>query len=110
MAWVKKISDTQFVLDCVNKEFEIIGSNLHWDTFEELSKWSKLPENKEWFSQYEFENEDQYNQWKNYYLNHFYDWKPKYISKRAIETNYFPWFSLQYGFSIKKAIVWPRLI
>ena len=50
----KKISEEQFLLDCINKEFEIIGSTLHWDTFEELVKWSKLPENKYWFSDYEF--------------------------------------------------------
>lgn len=96
MARIKKISETQFVLDCINKEFEIIGSNLHWDTFEDLSKWSKLPENKEWFSQYEFESEDQYNQWKNYYLDHFYDWKSKRYRSRDIERE-FSWFSLMYG-------------
>ena len=33
---IKNISDEQFTLDCVNKEFEIIGSSNHWDTFEEL--------------------------------------------------------------------------
>lgn len=99
MATVPKISDKQFVLDLVNKEFEIIGSNLHWDTFEELSNWSKLPENERWFSQYEFINEDQYNQWKTYYMSHFYDWKSKKYSKTYVEKYCFPWFSLQYGFA-----------
>ena len=99
MARVAKISDEQFILDCINKEFEIIGSNLHWDTLEELSNWSKLPENENWFSQYEFDTEEQYNQWKNYYLEHFYDWKPKYYSKTYVRNYVFPWFSLQYGFA-----------
>lgn len=99
MARVHKISEKQFVLDCVNKEFEIIGSNLHWDTFEELAAWSMLPENKEWFSQYEFASEDQYNQWKEYYMEHFYDWKPKHYSKKYVEHHCFPWFSLSYGFA-----------
>jgi hypothetical protein len=99
MGRVCKISDEQFVLDMINKEFEIIGSSLHWDTFEELSQWSKLPENENWFSQYEFANEDQYNQWKSYYMEHFYDWKPKHYSKTYVEKHCFPWFSLEYGFA-----------
>jgi len=99
MARVIKISDKQFVLDCINKEFEIIGSSLHWDTFEELSAWSQLPENRDWFSQYEFADKDQYNQWKAYYLEHFYHWQPKYHSKKYVEKHYFPWFSLNYGFA-----------
>lgn len=99
MARVSKISDEQFVLDCINKEFEIVGSDLHWNTFEELSAWAKLPENEKWFNQYEFATEEQYNQWKDYYVQHFYDWKPKYTSKTAVEKRYFPWFSLQYGFA-----------
>ena len=98
MARVTKISDKQFVLDCINKEFEIIGSNLHWDTFEELSAWSKLEENKQWYSDHSFTSEDQYLQWKNYYLEHFYDWKPKRIPRREAERA-FSWFSLEYGFA-----------
>lgn len=101
MAYVKKISDEQFVLDCINKEFEIIGSNLHWDTFEELSAWSKLPENEEWYSKYQFDTKEQYETWKEYYLEHFYAWQPKWYSKKVVEKHYFPWFSLQYGFSEK---------
>lgn len=101
MAKVTKLSDEQFVLNCVNKEFEIIGSNLHWDNFNELSQWSKLPENLEWFSHYKFASEEQYNEWKNYFLEHFYDWQPKRISKKVAERE-FSWFSLQYGFAINE--------
>lgn len=96
MARVAKINDEQFVLDCINKEFEIIGSDLHWDTFKELSDWSKLPENENWFSQYEFDSKEQYNQWKAYYLEHFYDWQPKRVNKSQAEMA-FAWFNLQYG-------------
>lgn len=95
----KKISEEQFVLDCINKEFEIIGSDLHWDTFAELSEWSKRPENKDWFSKFEFSTKEQYEQWKQFYINHYYDWQPRYHSKREVEQISFPWFSLSYGFA-----------
>lgn len=92
----KKISDEQFVLDCINKEFEIIGSDKHWDTFEELCKWSKLEENKHWYSNNAFTSREQYEQWKAYFMEHFYDWKPKRVGKYKAERE-FSWFSLQYG-------------
>lgn len=93
----KKISDEQFTLDCINKEFEIIGSPLHWDTFEDLCAWSKQPENKRWYVDNAFTSKEQYDQWKDYFMEHFYDWKPKYISKKRAYIE-FSWFSLEYGF------------
>lgn len=93
----KKISDEQFVLDCVNKEFEIIGSTLHWDTLKDLCNWSKLEENKHWYSDNAFTTREQYESWKSYFMEHFYDWQPRRVSKRRAEVE-FAWFSLQYGF------------
>ena len=95
MARVHKIDDYQFTLDCVNKEFEIIGSNLHWDTFKELSDWSK--ENPQWFSDNAFTTKEQYLEWKEYFLSHFYDWQPKRISIRDAKRE-FSMFAFQYGF------------
>lgn len=92
----KKISDEQFVLDCINREFEIIKSDLHWDTFEELREWSKLPENKRWYSDNSFTSRQQYEEWKAYFMEHFYDWQPKRVSKSSAERE-FSWFSLMYG-------------
>lgn len=97
MARVQKISEKQFVLDCVNKEFELIGSPLHWDTFEELSAWSKLEENKEWYSNNAFTSAAQYRAWKDYFLTHFYDWQPKRVSLSTAKKE-FSWFSLMYAF------------
>jgi hypothetical protein len=97
MARVKKISAKQFVLDCINKEFEVIGCDIHWDTFEELSDWTKLEENWEWFVHHSFTSEDQYDEWKSYFLKHFYDWQPKRIPKWQAERE-FAWFALNYGF------------
>lgn len=94
------ISDKQFVLDCINKEFDIIGSDIKFNTFEELANFTK--EHPKWFSEYKFISEDQYERWKLYYIHHFYKWKPRsFCSKEVIEKLYFPWFSLSYGFSEK---------
>ena len=92
----KKISGEQFTLDCINKEFELIGSPNHWATYEELCDWSKLEENKQWYSNSEFATVEQYLQWKQYFMDHFYDWQPKRVSKREAERE-FQWFNLQYG-------------
>lgn len=90
----KKISGEQFALDCINKEFEIIGSDLHWDTFHELCEWSK--EHRHWYSDNEFSTREQYDQWKAYFMEHFYDWQPKRVNKVQAERE-FSWFNLQYG-------------
>ena len=96
MAYVKKISDRQFTLDCINKEFEIIGSTNHWDTFEELCEWAKQEENTEWYSNNAFSTPEQFKEWHQYFINHFYDWQPKRVSLRAAERS-FSWFNLCYG-------------
>lgn len=92
--YVKKISAKQFLLDCINKEHEIAGSSLHWDTFEELQKYSDTHEN--WFNDHSFIDVSQYFKIKDYFLNHFYDWQPKRVSKKEAEKE-FSWFMLQYG-------------
>lgn len=92
----KKITGEQFTLDCINKEFEIIGSDLHWDTFEELCAWSQQEGNRHWYSDNCFTTVEQYKEWKEYFMEHFYDWQPKRVSKDAAERE-FSWFNLQYG-------------
>ena len=94
MAYVKKISDEQFTLDCVNKELEIANTGLHFGTFEALVGYAK--EHQHWYSDFEFKTPEEYQQWKNYFFEHFYDWKPKSYSKATIERE-FRWFDLDYG-------------
>ena len=36
-----KISGKQFLLDCINKEFELIGSPEHFNTFEDLVSYAE---------------------------------------------------------------------
>lgn len=99
MAKIKKISNEQFTLDCINKAFEIIGSDLHWNTFEELKNWSNLPENKYWFDSFIFTTQKQYDQWRDYFMTHYYDWGPKRTPKYIINRE-FGWFALSYGFRL----------
>ena len=92
----KKISDEQFALDCINKEFEIIGDSHRWNSWAELCQWSKLEENKHWYSNFCFETPEQFREWKAYFMEHFYDWQPKRVSKAQAERE-FSWFNLSYG-------------
>lgn len=95
MAYVKKISDEQFTLDCINKEFEIANTGLRFETFEDLCAYSK--EHPKWFTNHEFKTSEEYQQWKNYFFEHFYDWQPKHYGKKTIMKE-FSWFNLMYGF------------
>lgn len=90
----KKISDEEFLFDVINKGFEIAGAPTHWNSFDELVEYSK--DHKRWYIEAVFTSVEQYNQWKEYFYNHFYDWKPKRYSKRDIKRE-FSWISLQYG-------------
>lgn len=91
-----KITEQQFVTDVINKELELAQTGLHFDTFEELSEWTKLPENEKWFDKYSFTTEEQYEEWKNYFYEHIYDWQPKKTPKYKIDKT-FNWFNLDWG-------------
>ena len=93
MAYVKKISDDQFYLDVVNKELEIAGGP-QFDSWDELCHWSKL--NKDWFCIWAFDSKEQFLEFKEYYYNHFYDWKPKRYTKRE-RNQWFSMFMFNYG-------------
>ena len=93
MAYKKKISDKQFLLDVVNKELEIAGGP-HFDDFDTLCQWSK--DNRNWYADYSFKTVDEFLNWKEYFMNHFYDWKPKRYSRTHAEKE-FAWINLQFG-------------
>lgn len=95
MAKVEKISEEQFVLDCINKEYELCGADRRFDSFKELSEYSK--NNPGWFDEYEFSDEGTYRIWIEYVKQHTYDWLPKRTTKASVENNA-SWFALNYGF------------
>lgn len=94
MAYVKKINTDQFILDCINKQYEIIHSDIHFNTFDDLLDYAQ--NHPKWFNESEYKTPEQFKKWKDYFFEHFYDWKPKRYSKRIVE-NEFSWFNLQYG-------------
>ena len=96
MAKVKKISEQQFVLDVIQRELDIVDAGIHFNSFEELSEWTKKPENERWFEKYCFVDEAQYEEWKEYFYKHFYDWQPKRTPKYLVDRE-FGWFNLSWG-------------
>jgi hypothetical protein len=94
MAYTKKISGPQFAFDCIQKELDIVGSGLTFATYDEMVEWQK--EHRNWFQEYEFKTLEQFLEWRNYFAEHFYDWKPKRITRREMR-DCFNYFNLQYG-------------
>lgn len=96
MAYVKKISGSQFLFDIIQKELDIVGSGLKFKDFNEFVEWARQPEHDHWFSDYEFANKEQFYEWKRYFYDHFYDWQPKRVKKKQLDRE-FAWVNLQYG-------------
>lgn len=94
MANTKKISVNEFIYDCICKQYEITSTPKNFNSYDELLEYSKT--HPEWFQECHYTSESQYDEMMDYFLEHFYDCKPKRYSKK-IATNEFSWFMLQYG-------------
>jgi hypothetical protein len=94
MAYKKKISDAQFLLDIIQKELDIVEAGVHFENIGELNAWGK--EHPTWYKDYEFKTLEQFYEWREYFYEHFYDWQPKRTKKSAMKE-YFRWYNLQYG-------------
>ena len=94
MAYKKKISGDQFLLDVIQKELDIVGAGVHFDSAEELIEWGK--QHPTWYKDYEFKTIEQFYEWREYFYEHFYEWKPKRVKKSEMEEH-FRWFNFQYG-------------
>lgn len=93
---MKKISKNQFILDCFNKMFELVGSGLCWSNFEELKDWCDKTE--AYYNMYTF-SPKQYLDFKKYFFDHITDYLPKYkTSRRGYVEDLLGSFMLQYGF------------
>ena len=84
----KKITTDEFIKLIVDKELELVGAPIRYDDL--IGNQEKYPT---WYQDYSFKL-DQYLEWKKFYFDHFYDWKPKRV--KDIQR-YFSWHSLQYG-------------
>ena len=82
------------MLDVIQKELDIVGAGIKFNSIEELSAWSK--EHPQWYTEYEFATKEQFLEWREYFYNHFYDWQPKRVNAKQREDE-FRWFNMQYG-------------
>ena len=97
MANKKKLTDIEFIELIINKELEIADAPIR---FKDIVEDHKKPDGErkldDWFSDYSFKTPEEYYQWKEFFLEHFYDWKPLRYLKKYVEEQ-FSWISLQYG-------------
>lgn len=84
----KKITTDEFIKLIVDKELEIVGAPIRYDDL--IGNEKQYPN---WYQVYSFKL-DQFLEWKKFYFDHFYDWKPKRVKDIK---RYFSWHSLQYG-------------
>lgn len=100
MAYVKKISADQFVFDCIKKQYELVGAEFKFKDLDEFAAWSNREENNHWFDEYTLTKE-QDEEFRKYFVEHYYDYKPKRTSKRYIMHHVLPGFCLRYQFPVK---------
>ena len=67
----KKITTDEFIKLIVDKELELVGAPIRYDDL--IGNEEKYPH---WYQDYSFKL-DEYLEWKKFYFDHFYDWKPK---------------------------------
>lgn len=97
MARVKKLTTDEFYELVINKELEIAGASIKYkDIIEDYKKPAEEQKLRRWFIDNKFNTYNQFKEWKQFYKDHFYDWKPKRCAKKEIE-GYFAWFNLMYG-------------
>lgn len=96
MSKVKKLTDKEFWVLVFNEAFRLVGAELD---AEEIFNKSKEAQGN-WYEQYQF-TEEQHEEWKQFFYDHFYEWQPKRVSKRQMKDE-FGWWDLSWGFSIKK--------
>lgn len=99
MAYVKKISAFEFIFDCIKKEYELVGAVFPFKDMAEFSSWSHQEENLSWYDQHRL-TKDQHIELKRFFIEHYYDHKPKSTSRKYIEEKVFPWFCLAYEFPV----------
>ena len=85
---VKKLTTDEFIKLIIDKELEIVGAPIRYNDL--IGNQEKYPH---WYQDYSF-HIDQYIEWKKFYYDHFYDWKPKRVKNI---DKYFSCHAMQYG-------------
>ena len=90
----KKLTDKEFVELIIDKELEIAGADVRFKDLEAMTK--EQQEEYKFFSRFSFNTSEEFLEWRQFFYDHFYDWQPKCVNKKAMERE-FAWFNLQWG-------------
>jgi len=85
---MKKLSDTEFLELMINKEFELINSDM---TYQKLI----TEKDSDWYNKYSLDYE-QYLEWKEYFMKLYPKWRGK--KSKSQMSHDFSWFALRYAF------------
>lgn len=94
MAYKKKLTSEEFVKTIIDKELEIVDADIRYDDIIKLPK--EEQEKLKWWSKYSFKTFEQFEEWKEFFYEKFYDWQPKSISKEMMKKE-FSWINLMWG-------------
>ena len=103
MAYVKKISDLDFVKD--NVTFMLRNYGIDADYIFGLPK---KPEDEslvdpnveyqdDWFLRYKFKSIDEHRAWRKFFYERYKDWQPRYRWKKYYVYREFEYFNLNWG-------------
>lgn len=94
MAYVKKLTDNEFVELIIDKELEISGTDVRYKDITAMPK--EEQKEYEFYTRFTFKTLEQFLEWRQFFYDHFYDWQPKSVKKSQMERE-FNWFNLQWG-------------
>ena len=94
---VKKLTDKEFLELVIDKELEIAGADIRFKDLDAMTK--EQQEEYEFFSRFSFNTLEEFLEWRQFFYDHFYDWQPKRVNKKAMERE-FAWFNLQWGLKL----------
>jgi hypothetical protein len=94
------MKNDDFLLRLINKQFEIIGEKV---TYADIENGVKVNDGKkekyiEWWKVYFFEDEDQYEQWKQWVMNEL---KNKLSLSEREYLNEFSYLDLVFGLNVR---------
>lgn len=92
----ERISYDTLLVDCINRECQIVEAELKFDTAIDFQEYYRI--HPRWCTEYAFKTKEQYLEWKNYCLSHYNDYSPR-KETRVNLAEWFSNFSFSYGFA-----------
>ena len=94
MARTKKITNKEFIELIIDKELEIANAPIRYKDLIAMTK--EEQEKFKFYTKYTFKTLDEYLEWKNFFMEHIYDWLPKRTNKTECERE-FAYTNLMWG-------------